>query len=236
MGALQGLKDRPQTPVGGAYSTQQLVGWTLTNAGRDVDEAEPEPESSSTWVLFERRKSDLDWKKFTRCGWTAAVYIYIAAEPRNLLDPFFRVMIHSALNLSRLCLRTLRFREGRNTIHFWRECKVHLYSCRKPKRCLYFGPVVCINAFSRGTIVRLILVGERSFHNFQSLEIMGDIYQYTEALYLYPWNSPEAGKSSSLNLTHSGRKKSGNYGRLKNCAEEKYKNWRKKNSGKNDLK
>ena len=29
--------------------------------------------------------------------------------------------------------------------------------------------------------VRLILIGERFFHNFQSLEIIGDMYQHTEA-------------------------------------------------------
>ena len=34
-------------------------------------------------------------------------------------------------------------------------------------------------------LVRLILIGERFSHNFQSLEIMGDLYQYTEAFCQY---------------------------------------------------
>ena len=33
--------------------------------------------------------------------------------------------------------------------------------------------------------LRLILIGERFFHNFQSLEIIGDVYQYTEAFCHY---------------------------------------------------
>ena len=31
--------------------------------------------------------------------------------------------------------------------------------------------------------LRFILIGERFFHNFQSLEIIGDMYQNTEAFY-----------------------------------------------------
>ena len=33
--------------------------------------------------------------------------------------------------------------------------------------------------------LRFILIGERFFHNFQSLEIIEDMYQYTEAFCHY---------------------------------------------------
>ena len=45
------------------------------------------------------------------------------------------------------------------------------------------------------------------------------MYQYTEAFCQYSWNSPEAKKSCSLNFTRL-EKKSGTYGRLKNCAKK----------------
>ena len=48
--------------------------------------------------------------------------------------------------------------------------------------------------------LRFILIGERFFHNFRSLEIIGDMYQYTEAFWHYSWNSPEPKISSSLPL------------------------------------
>ena len=41
------------------------------------------------------------------------------------------------------------------------------------------------NALYRVVCLRLILIGERFFHNFQSLETIGDTYQYTEALCHY---------------------------------------------------
>ena len=37
----------------------------------------------------------------------------------------------------------------------------------------------------RNSRLRFILVGERFFHNFQSLEIIGDMHQYTEAFCHY---------------------------------------------------
>ena len=39
-------------------------------------------------------------------------------------------------------------------------------------------------------------------HNFQTLEIIGGMYQYTKAFCHYSWNSPEAKKSCSLNFTY----------------------------------
>ena len=57
---------------------------------------------------------------------------------------------------------------------------------------------------SRSSRSRLILIGERFFQNFRSLEIIGDMYQYTETFCHYPetfchypWYSPQAKKSSS---------------------------------------
>ena len=53
------------------------------------------------------------------------------------------------------------------------------------------GPRPCLqktHGYLWGTsfrIFRLILIGERFFHVFQSLEIMGDLYQYTEAFCHY---------------------------------------------------
>ena len=48
--------------------------------------------------------------------------------------------------------------------------------------------------------LRFILIGERFFRNFQSLEVIGDMYQYTEAFCHYSWNSPEPKISSSLRV------------------------------------
>ena len=45
--------------------------------------------------------------------------------------------------------------------------------------------------------LRLILIGEFFFQNFQSLEIIGDMCRYTEAFCHYSWNSPEEAKISS---------------------------------------
>ena len=79
--------------------------------------------------------------------------------------------------------------------------------------------------------VRFILIGERFFPNFQSLEIVGDMYQYTGVFFHYSWNSPEPKMSSSLTFQYFGGEKTGKHGRLKNCAKKISKNWgEKKNS------
>ena len=54
--------------------------------------------------------------------------------------------------------------------------------------------------------VRSILIGERFFQNFQSLETIGNMYQYTEAFCHYSWNSPEQKISSSLTFQYLERK------------------------------
>ena len=75
--------------------------------------------------------------------------------------------------------------------------------------------------------IRLILLGDRFFHNFQISEIIGDMYRYTEAFCHCSWNSPEAEqKTSSLNFTYF-RKKIRKYGRLKNCARKMSTLWKK---------
>ena len=52
-----------------------------------------------------------------------------------------------------------------------------------------------LSLFAKFFTIRLILIGECFFCNFQSLEIIGDMYQYTEAFFHYPWNSPEPKKN-----------------------------------------
>ena len=72
------------------------------------------------------------------------------------------------------------------------------------------------------TPIKLILIGERSCHNFQSFEKIGDMYQYTEAFsHYYSRNSSEAKKSSSLNFTYLnlGKIQKEIYARLKNRAK-----------------
>ena len=60
---------------------------------------------------------------------------------------------------------------------------------------------------------RLILIGERFFHKFfHSLEIIGDMYQYTEAFCHHIRDIlRKQKKSSSLSFTQMG-KKAGKYG------------------------
>ena len=59
-------------------------------------------------------------------------------------------------------------------------------------------------------LVRFILFGERFLHNFQSLEIIGDIYQYTEAFCHNSWNSPELKNTKFVNIQIFGGKKQEN--------------------------
>ena len=55
--------------------------------------------------------------------------------------------------------------------------------------------------------LRLILIGERFIHNFQSLEIIGDMYQYTEAFCHYIREIlRKAKKSSSSTFQHLEKK------------------------------
>ena len=75
--------------------------------------------------------------------------------------------------------------------------------------------------------LRLILIGERFSHNFQSLEVIGDMYQYTEAFCDYSWNSPEAKKSRSSIFTHLGNK-IGKYGKIEIFRENKCRKFGKK--------
>ena len=53
---------------------------------------------------------------------------------------------------------------------------------------------------------RLILIRERFFQKFQSFEIIGDMYRYTEAFCYYSWNAPEAKISSSLTFQNLEKK------------------------------
>ena len=71
---------------------------------------------------------------------------------------------------------------------------------------------------------RFILIGERFFHNYQFLEIIGDVYECTEAFCHYSRNSPEPKISRSFTIPIFGEKKSGKYGRLKNCPKQMSKN------------
>ena len=74
---------------------------------------------------------------------------------------------------------------------------------------------------------RLILIGERFFHNFQSLEIIGGMsYQYTEAFCHYLGNSPDAKKIELVEF-HTFGKKNPEKLRDRKIAQNKCRNYRK---------
>ena len=81
--------------------------------------------------------------------------------------------------------------------------------------------------FGENERLRLILIGERFFQNFQNWENIGDMYRYTEPFCHYSWNSPEEAKISSSLTYQYLKKKTGKYGRLKNCANQMSKIWAK---------
>ena len=62
--------------------------------------------------------------------------------------------------------------------------------------------------YETATHLRFILIGERFFsQNFLSLEIIGNMYQYTEAFCHYSWNYPEEAEiSSSLTSQYLGKR------------------------------
>ena len=72
--------------------------------------------------------------------------------------------------------RSCRFLDDRSERHVAAASDARAY------RTLKLRPLRCqIHV----TYLRLILIGERFFHNFQGLEIIGDMYQYTEAFFHY---------------------------------------------------
>ena len=82
---------------------------------------------------------------------------------------------------------------------------------RKPpaERSALDSEPVTLSAYTKEPLdlhSRLFLIGERFFHNFQRLEINGDMYQYTEAFCHYSWTSPRARKSSSLTFQYLEKK------------------------------
>ena len=75
---------------------------------------------------------------------------------------------------------------------------------------------------TRSTYCRLIIIGERSFHNFLSLEIFGDIYvsTYGGVLSLFVKLSRSKNIEFVKFHTYIWKKRSGKYGRMKTCAKK----------------
>ena len=77
---------------------------------------------------------------------------------------------------------------------------------------------------SRGVGVRLILIGERFFHNFESMEIIGDMYQSTEAFCHYSLNSPEGKKNNLVKFHTFGKKKNRKVWKIEKLREKNVQN------------
>ena len=95
--------------------------------------------------------------------------------------------------------------------------------CVGTKRCAVASNLAPVSGLC---ILKFILVAERFFHIFQSLEIIGDMYQHTEAFCHYSSNSPEPKISSLLTFQYLEKKAGRYYGRLKNCAKKMSKIWK----------
>ena len=92
-----------------------------------------------------------------------------------------------------------------------------------------------VSRLTIGPTTGLILIGECFFQKFQSLEIIGDMYWYTEAFCHYSWNSPEEAKiSSSLTFQYLEQKKNRNIWKIEKLREKNIENLDKKLSDKND--
>ena len=114
-------------------------------------------------------------------------------------------------------------RSPREAVHSGdRAC---LFLPAQPQRCLpwpqAWGMSLVRASYAPGTgycIIRLAHSYRRAFfHNFRSSEIIGDMYQFTEAFCHYSENSPEAKK---IELVKFYQVQENKFGRLKNCAKK----------------